>query len=119
MSGTPRRIKSLVFMVEFYWLRQGRASFDAATPWALRRSAVTGSCFGARGTASSLRPAPCGRRSALRWFTSIADQTREVAAVRPAGRCKAPRAIYLPFPPRADNDAATRAAAKLIVSHLS
>ena len=39
-------------------------------------SAVTGSSFGARGTLSSLRPASCGSRSALRWFTSFADQTR-------------------------------------------
>src|SRR6185436_10221346 len=53
-----------------------RNSFHSATPWALRRWAVTGSSFGARGTASSLRPASCGRRSALRWFTSFADQTR-------------------------------------------
>src|ERR1043166_2697709 len=53
-----------------------RNSFHSATPWALRRWAVTGSSFGARGTVSSLRPASCGRRSALRWFTSCADQTR-------------------------------------------
>ena len=39
-------------------------------------SADTGSSFGARGTESSFRPASCGRRSALRWFTSLADQTR-------------------------------------------
>src|SRR4030095_6789812 len=32
--------------------------------------------FDARGTLSSRRPASCGTRSALRWFTSFADQTR-------------------------------------------
>src|SRR5258706_9642759 len=52
-----------------------RNSFHSATPWVLRRSAVTGSSFGARGTVRSLRPASCGRRSALRWFTSLAAQT--------------------------------------------
>ena len=48
-----------------------RNSFHSATLWALRRWAVTGSSFGARGTVSSFRPASCGRRSALRWFTSL------------------------------------------------
>ena len=55
---------------------QPRNSSQSAIPGALRMSAVTGSSCGARGTLSSLRPASCGRRSALRWFTSFADQTR-------------------------------------------
>src|ERR1035441_1246483 len=58
------------------WSYPFRNSFHSATPCALRMSAETGSSFGARGTESSLRPASCGRRSALRWFTSLADQTR-------------------------------------------
>src|ERR1043166_4544989 len=53
-----------------------RNSFHSATPWALRRSAVTGSSFGARGTLSSFRPASCGRRLPLRAFTSLLDHTR-------------------------------------------
>src|SRR5690349_9655475 len=53
-----------------------RNSFHSATPWALRRSAVTGSSFGARGTLSSFRPASCGRRLPLRVFTSLLDHTR-------------------------------------------
>jgi len=39
-------------------------------------SAEAGSSFGACGTDTSFRPASCGRRSPLRWFTSLADQTR-------------------------------------------
>ena len=53
-----------------------RNSFQSSTSAELRMSAETGSSLGARGTESSFRPASCGRRSALRWFTSLADQTR-------------------------------------------
>ena len=45
-------------------------------PWALRRSAVTGSSFGARGTLSSFKPASCGRWLPLREFTCLLDHTR-------------------------------------------
>src|ERR1051325_4953288 len=53
-----------------------RNSFHSAMPWALRRSAVTGSSFGARGTLSSFKPASCGRRLPLRVFTCLLDHTR-------------------------------------------
>src|SRR6266446_9070078 len=51
-------------------------SFQSATPWALRRSAVTGSSFGARGTLISFKPASCGRRLPLLAFTALLDHTR-------------------------------------------
>src|SRR5207245_7705589 len=51
-------------------------SFQSSISAVFRMSAETGNSFGARGALSSLRPASCGRRSALRWFTSLADQTR-------------------------------------------
>src|ERR1039458_6442813 len=50
--------------------------FQSCTPCGFRMSAETGNSFGARGTESSFKPASRGRRSALRWFTSLADQTR-------------------------------------------
>src|SRR5216117_2488815 len=53
-----------------------RNSFHSATPWALRRSAETGSSFGARGTLSSFRPASAGRRLPLFVFTALLDHTR-------------------------------------------
>src|SRR5208282_3926813 len=53
-----------------------RNSFQSSTSAVFRMNTETGSSFGARGTVSSFRPASCGRRSALRWFTSLADQTR-------------------------------------------
>lgn len=59
----------------------GRAAFGeriviAGTEFKAGADRITGGSFGARGTASSRRPASCGRRSALRWFTSFADHTR-------------------------------------------
>src|SRR5207245_11428251 len=45
-------------------------------PGELRMSAVTGDSFGARGTASRLRPASCGRRLPFRAFTTLLDHTR-------------------------------------------
>src|SRR6266511_4974431 len=53
-----------------------RNSFHSATPWALRRCAVTGNSFGARGTVSSFNPASCGRRLPFFAFTVLSDQTR-------------------------------------------
>src|ERR1035438_8177596 len=53
-----------------------RNSFHSAMPWALRRCAVTGSSFGARGSLSSFKPASCGRRLPLREFTCLLDHTR-------------------------------------------
>src|SRR5580765_4157259 len=53
-----------------------RNSFHSAMPWALRRSAVTGSSFGARGSWSSFKPASCGRRLPLRVLTCLLDHTR-------------------------------------------
>src|ERR1035437_940740 len=55
---------------------QVRNSFQSPFSPGLRISAETGSSFGARGTDRSFSPASCGRRLALRWFTSLADQTR-------------------------------------------
>src|ERR1700690_2575679 len=51
-------------------------SLQSAIACGLRMKAIAGISFGARGTESSFKPASCGRRSALRWFTSLADQTR-------------------------------------------
>ena len=47
-------------------ISQVRNSFQSSTSAALRISADTGNSFGARGVDRSLRPASCGRRSALR-----------------------------------------------------
>src|SRR5436190_4261880 len=58
------------------WFHSFRNSFHSATPWALRRSAVTGSSFGARGTVSNFKPASCGRRLPFFAFTVLSDQTR-------------------------------------------
>src|SRR6185436_18423790 len=57
-------------------LYSSRNNLHSATPCVLRRSAVTGSSFGARGTLSSFRPASCGRRLPLRAFTCLLDHTR-------------------------------------------
>ena len=65
-----------------------RNSFQSAMPWALRRSAVTGSSppCGARGIRSSFKPASCGRRLPLRVSTCLLDHTRFSQASLPPRR---------------------------------